>query len=112
MNMTPTVCMKYLFPTFVSDSSTDPESRNGQRLLCRTEYHAHTEYRTSHLIARRISDDDPSIPQSKVVYGGTDGSLGSLTYVDEAAFKRLYLLQGQLTRNVQHVAGLNPKAFR
>lgn len=27
-------------------------------------------------------------------------------------FKRLQLLQGQLTRNVQHLAGLNPKAFR
>lgn len=44
--------------------------------------------------------------------GSTDGSLSSLTYVDESASKRLHLLQGQLTRNVQHVAGLNPKAFR
>lgn len=44
--------------------------------------------------------------------GHTDGSLTSLTYVDEAVSKRLHLLQGQLTRNVQHVAGLNPKAFR
>ncbi|KAI0687702.1 CPSF A subunit region-domain-containing protein [Cytidiella melzeri] len=90
----------------------DPESRNGQRLLCRTEYHAQAEYRTSRLIARRTIDDNSSIPQSKLVYGGIDGSLSSFTYVDEAAFKRLYLLQGQLTRNVQHVAGLNPKAFR
>ena len=32
--------------------------------------------------------------------------------VDEVVYKRLQLLQGQLTRNVQHVAGLNPKAFR
>jgi cleavage and polyadenylation specificity factor subunit 1 len=32
--------------------------------------------------------------------------------VDEATFKRLHLLQGQLTRNVQHTAGLNPRAFR
>lgn len=30
---------------------------------------------------------------------------------DESA-KRLQLLQGQLTRNMQHVAGLNPRAFR
>ena len=41
-----------------------------------------------------------------------DGSLSSLTYVDDAVSKRLHLLQGQLARNVQHVAGLNPKAFR
>lgn len=44
--------------------------------------------------------------------GMVDGSLSSLTYVDDKVSKRLHLLQGQLTRNVQHVAGLNPKAFR
>lgn len=44
--------------------------------------------------------------------GSVDGSLSTLTYVDEAAFKRLHLLQGQLIRTVQHVAALNPKAFR
>ena len=48
-----------------------------------------------------------------MLWSGTiDGSLCSLTYVEEFAFKRLHLLQGQLTRNVQHVGGLNPKAFR
>lgn len=31
--------------------------------------------------------------------------------IEETA-KRLQLLQGQLTRNMQHVAGLNPRAFR
>ena len=41
-----------------------------------------------------------------------DGSLASLTPVEEGAFKRLHLLQGQLVRTVQHVAALNPKAFR
>ncbi|KAH9830080.1 CPSF A subunit region-domain-containing protein [Rhodofomes roseus] len=89
----------------------DPESRGGQHLLRRTEFHGQTEYRTSALIARRRTKDT-DIPQSKLICGSTDGSLSSFTYVDESAFKRLHLLQGQLTRNVQHVAGLNPKAFR
>lgn len=44
--------------------------------------------------------------------GSPDGSLSSLTPVEESAFKRLQLLQGQLTRNIQHIAGLNPRAFR
>lgn len=44
--------------------------------------------------------------------GSPDGSLSSLTTVGEHAFKRLQLLQGQLTRNIQHTAALNPKAFR
>ncbi|CAL1708463.1 unnamed protein product [Somion occarium] len=92
----------------------NPESRGGQRLLCKTEFHGQTEYRSSYVIARRSrsTSTDAEIPQAKLICGSTDGALSSLTYVDEGAFKRLHLLQGQLTRNVQHAAGLNPKAFR
>ncbi|THG98888.1 hypothetical protein EW026_g3366 [Hermanssonia centrifuga] len=90
----------------------DPESRNGQRLLCRSEFHGQSEYHASCLIARRGRGMDMEIPQAKLIYGTVDGSVASLTYVDEDTYKRLQLLQGQLTRNVQHVAGLNPKAFR
>lgn len=89
----------------------DPDSKDGRYLLLRTEFHGQSEYRTSTTIARRLKDD-PSIPQAKLIIGGTDGCLSSLTPVEEHAFKRLQLLQGQLTRNIQHVAGLNPKAFR
>ncbi|KAG6864394.1 hypothetical protein C0991_009920 [Blastosporella zonata] len=89
----------------------DPESKDGRHLLLRTEFNSQSEYRASTLIARR-SNDDPMIPQAKLLTGSTDGTLSCLTPVDEHAFKRLQLLQGQLTRNVQHIAGLNPKAFR
>lgn len=41
-----------------------------------------------------------------------NGSLHVLLPIEDAVYKRLQLLQGQLTRNVQHVAGLNPRAFR
>ncbi|KAI0646665.1 CPSF A subunit region-domain-containing protein [Trametes meyenii] len=90
----------------------DPESKSGQHLLRRTEFHGQTEYRTSQLVARRPKTGDPEIPQARLVCGSVDGSLSTLTYVDDAAFKRLHLLQGQLIRTVQHVAALNPKAFR
>ena len=40
------------------------------------------------------------------------GGLSTLIPSKAARFKRLQLLQGQLTRSVQHVAGLNPKAYR
>lgn len=45
--------------------------------------------------------------------GLVDGSMFALTplHSDESA-KRLQLLQGLLTRSIQHVAGLNPRAFR
>jgi cleavage and polyadenylation specificity factor subunit 1 len=40
------------------------------------------------------------------------GGLSTLVPLKAARYKRLQLLQGQLTRSVQHVAGLNPKAYR
>ena len=43
--------------------------------------------------------------------GAADGSMYSVTPVEDATMKRMQVLQGQLSRNMQHVAGLNPKAF-
>jgi cleavage and polyadenylation specificity factor subunit 1 len=112
-----------------------PESNKGQRLLCPTEFHGQSDYRSSATIARRMKGEDMVAPQAKLICGKEapidssvlrgsqidlsafptghpDGSLTGLVPVDEATFKRLHLLQGQITRNVQHVAGLNPRAFR
>ncbi|KLO09211.1 cleavage factor protein [Schizopora paradoxa] len=91
---------------------TDPESRNGQFLLCRSEFHGQVDSRCTALVARRVKGDEGSIPQAKLISGASDGSMYSLTPIDEITQKRLELLQGQLTRSIQHVAGLNPKAFR
>ena len=54
------------------------------------------------------------IANSNVLFSGAaDGSMYALVPIDiEETAKRLQLLQGQLTRNMQHVAGLNPRAFR
>ena len=41
-----------------------------------------------------------------------DGSLCEIIPIEDEVYKRLQLLQGQLSRNVQQVAGLNAKAFR
>ena len=84
----------------------------GQYLLCRSEFHARVEYRSSLTVARRPRTGDPDIPQAKIICGASNGALYSLTPIDEVAGKRLQLLQGQLTRNVQHVAALNPKTQR
>ncbi|KII91367.1 hypothetical protein PLICRDRAFT_696440 [Plicaturopsis crispa FD-325 SS-3] len=89
----------------------DPESKNGQHLLLRTEFNGQTEYRASVTVARRTKDD-LVLPQSKLLFGSPDGSLTALVPVNETTAKRMQLLQGQLTRNIQHVAGLNPKALR
>ena len=110
----------------ISDHSIDPDSSDGRYLLLQTEFHCQSEYRARKTIAHRVRDHS-DIPQSKLLMGlsmapllflnnqnkgSPDGSLSSLTPVEESAFKRLQLLQGQLTRNIQHIAGLNPRAFR
>jgi hypothetical protein len=41
-----------------------------------------------------------------------DGTLSTLVAVKPARFKRLQLASEQLVRNAQHIAGLNPRAFR
>ena len=51
------------------EQCVDPESRNGLRLLCRTEFHGQVEFRTSCLIARRGKGLDEDIPQAKLVHG-------------------------------------------
>ncbi|KAF5370352.1 hypothetical protein D9758_007006 [Tetrapyrgos nigripes] len=88
----------------------DPAS-DGRYLILRSEFNAQAEYRTTALIAHRTTLDE-DVPQARLICGATNGSLASLTPIDEAVSKRLQLLQGQLTRNIQHVAGLNPKALR
>ncbi|KAJ4482302.1 CPSF A subunit region-domain-containing protein [Lentinula aciculospora] len=89
----------------------DLESRDGRYLLMRSEFNSQAEYRTTALIARRTSTDTV-VPQAKLICGATNGSIAAITPVDELAAKRLQLLQGQLTRNIQHIAGLNPRALR
>jgi cleavage and polyadenylation specificity factor subunit 1 len=53
---------------YVSNGLSEPESKNGQQLLLRTEFHGQVEYRSSTLIARRPKVD-PVLPQSKLICG-------------------------------------------
>ncbi|KAJ3784599.1 CPSF A subunit region-domain-containing protein [Lentinula aff. detonsa] len=89
----------------------DPESSDGRYLLLRSEFNSQATYLTTALIAQR-TNVDTVIPQARLLCGATNGSIATITPVEESAAKRLQLLQGQLTRNVQHIAGLNPRALR
>jgi len=44
--------------------------------------------------------------------GSLNGSISMVTPITEKTYKRLLLLYGQLVNGLQHVAGLNPRAFR
>ncbi|BGP33959.1 mRNA cleavage and polyadenylation factor subunit [Rhodotorula toruloides] len=85
-------------------------SHAGQRLMCRTEYHAGAESIASTLFAKHLPNEDAK--QSGILYGGLDGSLFTLVPVRDAVFRRLQALQTVMSRHVLHFGGLNPRAYR
>ncbi|WVF65469.1 protein CFT1 [Kwoniella sp. CBS 6097] len=91
---------------------SDPDSLNGERLLLRTEYHTGAPVTVSKVIARRRTAEEEFAPQTQIIYATADGALTTLVSVKPARFKRLQLVSDQLVRNAQHIAGLNPRAFR
>ena len=85
----------------------------------------------SKVIARRRTAEEEIAPQSQIIYGKSsilsviymsreanirvahaDGTISTVVAVKAARHKRLLLASDQLVRNAQHVAGLNPRAFR
>ncbi|WWC73047.1 protein CFT1 [Kwoniella pini CBS 10737] len=91
---------------------SDPDSLNGERVLLRTEYHTGAPVTASKVIARRKTAEEEWAPQTQIIYATADGALTTLVSVKTARFKRLQLVSDQLVRNAQHIAGLNPKAYR
>ncbi|BGP09960.1 mRNA cleavage and polyadenylation factor subunit [Rhodotorula toruloides] len=89
---------------------TNIASHAGQRLMCRTEYHAGAESIASTLFAKHLPNEDAK--QSGILYGGLDGSLFTLVPVRDAVFRRLQSLQALMSRHVLHFGGLNPRAYR
>ncbi|GAA5944861.1 hypothetical protein JCM3775_003540 [Rhodotorula graminis] len=89
---------------------TNIASYAGQRLLCRTEFHAGSESHASILFAKHAPGEDAR--QNGILYGGLDGSLSTLVPVRDAVFRRLQSLQATMTRHVLHFAGLNPRGHR
>ncbi|GAA5965654.1 hypothetical protein JCM3765_000915 [Sporobolomyces pararoseus] len=85
-------------------------SHAGQRLLCRTEYHAGSESISTMLFAKHSLNEDPK--QNGILFGGIDGSIYTLVPVRDAVFKRLQSLQSTMTRHVLHFGGLNPRGYR
>lgn len=51
----------------------DPDSKSGQYLLCRTEFHTQSETRVGATVtmARRVKEEDMATPQSRLLFGRT-----------------------------------------
>ncbi|EIW66021.1 hypothetical protein TREMEDRAFT_70300 [Tremella mesenterica DSM 1558] len=90
----------------------NPESINGERLIVRTEYHGGSPVTVSTMIARRRGVEEEFAPQTQIICAHADGSISTFVSTKPARFRRLHFVSDQLIRNAQHVAGLNPRAFR
>lgn len=88
-----------------------PSTHGGQKLLLCTEYGLASEATCSVVVPGEAADGGLST-SSEVVLGMKNGAIDMVVPIDEAVSKRLTVLQGQMVRNVQHTAGLNPRAFR
>lgn len=88
-----------------------PSTHGGQKLLLCTEYGLASEATCSFVVPGDTADDGLSTT-SEIVLGMRNGAVEMVVPVEEAVSRRLTVLQGQMVRNVQHTAGLNPRAFR
>jgi hypothetical protein len=109
----------------------DPLSLSGQKLLRKADFHLGSYVtkmqRIGHLslpntmmmIDNEESDRDSMTPTADtrrrrhlVILSLTNGSIGYLTPIDEEMYRRLRVLHSKMTLFLQHLCGLNPKAFR
>ncbi|XP_050434268.1 cleavage and polyadenylation specificity factor subunit 1 [Adelges cooleyi] len=95
------------------------ESYGGQHLIRRGDFNLGSNVNTffrlrckqSTLSAERrevIGSDK----QHVTMYATLDGSIGYIVPIHEKNYRRLLTLQNILVRNIPHLAGLNPKAYR
>lgn len=101
----------------------NPKSLGGTRLLHRSTIHIGQFASGMHLLPSLLSsmskesmvngdDDAAEQPLYQVLATSTTGSIGLITPLDEAAYRRLGSIETQLTSILEHAAGLNPRAFR
>ncbi|PWN49464.1 hypothetical protein IE53DRAFT_142664 [Violaceomyces palustris] len=103
-------------------SPSVPTSQGGQKLLLKSEFQSTGEASSCITLPLREGSGEGfarSGGSSSKIYTGLIGQTGLrngaievIMPVRDVAFKRLQLLQGQLVRAIQHIAGLNPRSFR
>ena len=106
----------------------DPLSLSGQKLLRKADFHLGSYVTKMQRIGHvslpdmMIIDDDGEFDRDSmtaanrrrhlVIFSLTNGSIGYLTPIDEEIYRRLRVLHSKMTLFIQHLCGLNPKAFR
>ncbi|KAI8969822.1 CPSF A subunit region-domain-containing protein [Pilobolus umbonatus] len=90
------------------------QSFGGQKLMRRGDFHVGSQVQTMVRLPQ-IERTDSGLGYSRrhfCLCGTFSGSISVISPISEKTFKRLNTLYGQLVNNVQHIAGLNPRAYR
>lgn len=91
----------------------DPKSLSGQRLLKRTTFTTNTLTTALKMIPKYEEFDQGTASSSFQNIGvNVDGSIFKMLPINESTYRRLYILQQQLSDKVAHYVGLNPRSNR
>ncbi|KAI8145123.1 CPSF A subunit region-domain-containing protein [Fennellomyces sp. T-0311] len=91
------------------------QSFAGQKLMRRGDFHVGTQVRSMVRLPQISPTGDKGHSYSRrhfCLCGTFGGSISVVSPIPEKTFKRLNTLYGQLVNGLQHVAGLNPRAYR
>lgn len=99
------------------------ESLGGTRLLRRGDFHLGSHVNAFYRVQCRVpplrtgslaeeKTKQSYLRRQMTLFATLDGSLGHVLPLTEKTYRRLLMLQNLMVTNVQHHAGLNPKAFR
>ncbi|KAF3938502.1 hypothetical protein ABW19_dt0205999 [Dactylella cylindrospora] len=100
----------------------NPKSIHGTRLLPKGEIYCGHEIRSICAIPKKKSlfvdsedqnmEDEEEETEFICMFSTMTGVFGSISAISESMYRRLNVIQGQITNSGEHVAGLNPRAYR
>ena len=115
----------------IRDRPENPKSLAGQRLIHRSTFHTGHLPRSMMLVQSTLKAFEEQVDEVEgelemvdgdaeksdtrmmhVLVANASGSIGLVTPLDEATYRRLSALQGSLSSILEHACGLNPRAYR
>ncbi|EGW35444.1 pre-mRNA 3'-end processing factor CF II [Spathaspora passalidarum NRRL Y-27907] len=96
----------------------DPQSLNGQRLISKSAFEIESTVSCMRKLPKIESSFEKSeikfspIDEFQIIGSTSDGSFFNVFPVDESSYRRMYILQQQLTDKEYHYCGLNPRLNR
>ncbi|CCH45811.1 hypothetical protein BN7_5397 [Wickerhamomyces ciferrii] len=90
----------------------DPKSLSGQKLLQKSTFTTNSITTCLKLVPKFNEFDQGSITSYQNIGVNVDGSIFKMIPIDEISYRRLYILQQQLSDKIAHYVGLNPRSNR